>query len=105
MPALSFPVQGTQIVRWVEASNDCYTPGMQFRSTVLLTGLILMGILLAQALPAPFVVTTIHQHTLFLFLGTIVAILWNRFPILVIVLICSWLAPGRAIQVAHGPLL
>ena len=40
-----------------------------------------------------------------LFLGTIVAILWNRFPILVIVLICSWLAPGRAIQVANGPLL
>ena len=69
MPALSFPVQGTQIVRRVKASNGCYTPGMQFRSSVLLTGLILMGILLAQALPAPFGVTTIQQHTLFLLPG------------------------------------
>ncbi len=74
-----------------------YTRGMQFRSTVLLMGLILTGIVLARTLPAPLGVTTIQQHTLFLFLGTIVVILWNRFPILVIVLIS--LSVGMVLRV------
>ena len=70
---------------------------MQFRRTVVLTGLILLGIVLAQALPSPFGLTPIQKNTFFLFLGTILAILWNRFPIPVIVLVA--LAVGMVLQV------
>ena len=70
---------------------------MQIRRTVVLTGLILLGLVLAQTLPFPFGLTSIQKNTLFLFLGTILAILWNRFPMPVIVLVA--LAVGMVLKI------
>ena len=60
---------------------------MAVRNATLLAALILLFILLAVAVPAPFGVTPLQWNTFCLFLGTIAAVLWNRYPITVVVLI------------------
>ncbi len=60
---------------------------MAARNATLLVGLIVLFILLAVAVPAPSGVTPLQWNTFFLFVGTIAAVLWNRYPIVVVVLI------------------
>ena len=60
---------------------------MPLRSSAQLAAFILFFILLALTVPPPFGVTALQWNTFFLFIGTITVILWNRYPIMVVVLI------------------
>ncbi len=60
---------------------------MAARNATLLVGLIVLFIILAVAVPAPSGVTPLQWNTFCLFAGTIAAVLWNRYPIVVVVLI------------------
>ncbi len=60
---------------------------MPLRSSTQLAAFILFFILLALTVPPPFGVTALQWDTFCLFIGTITVILWNRYPIMVVVLI------------------
>ena len=70
---------------------------MKFSSIVSLTIFCVLVGVLPHFLPDLLGITTAQKNTFFLFLGTIAAILSNRFPIVVIVLIS--LALGMAFQI------
>ena len=60
---------------------------MPLRSSAHLAAFILFFVVLALMVPPPFGVTPLQWNTFFLFFGTIAAILWNRYPFTVVVLI------------------
>ena len=60
---------------------------MSLRISAHLAALILFFVLLALMVPPPLGVTLLQWNTFFLFFGTITAILWNRYPITVVVVI------------------
>ena len=60
---------------------------MPLRSAAHLVALILFFVLLALMVAPPFDLTRLQWNTFLLFLGTIAAILWNRYPMPVVVLI------------------
>ena len=60
---------------------------MSLRSSAHLGAFILFFVLLALMIPPPFDLTPLQWNTSLLFFGTIGAILWNRYPFTVVVLI------------------
>ena len=60
---------------------------MSLRSSTHLGAFILFFVLLARMVPPPFELTPLQWNTFFLFFGTIAAILWNRYPMTVVVVI------------------